>query len=149
MNIGNKHGLRFHPLYNTWVKMKSRCYDKKDIGYKNYGERGISVCAEWIHRPQDFIKWSVENGYKKGLQLDRKENNGNYEPSNCRWVSSLENGNNKRTNRVITYNGEALTLSQWIRKLGLTRETISSRLNQGWPEEKALSTPIRKKKKAA
>lgn len=94
------HGFYKDPVYKVWHKMKERCYYVKDINYHNYGGRGISVCEDWLTHPKVFINWAYENGYKKGLQIDRINNDGNYEPSNCRFVTKLENSRNRSTSKL-------------------------------------------------
>lgn len=106
------HNLRWHPLYNTWASMKGRCYNKKDNAFINYGGRGIEVCEEWREDFKCFYDWAINNGYSKDLTLDRKNNNGNYEPSNCRWATKKEQSNNRRSNILININGEIMTLMQ-------------------------------------
>lgn len=93
MNI--KHRLVNHPLYRVWVKMKERCYYDKDIGYANYGGRGITVCSEWKDNFKNFYDWAVDK-WKKGLYIDRINNDGNYEPDNCRFVTPKVSALNKR-----------------------------------------------------
>ena len=99
-----KHGYNRknnqHPLYKTWAGMKDRCYNKKNKCYKDYGGRGITVCPEWLNNPKAFIEWALKNDYAQGLQIDRIDNNGNYEPDNCRFVSSAENNRNRRTTKL-------------------------------------------------
>lgn len=85
-----KHGLRHSRLYNTWCRMKSRCEDINDIGYHNYGGRVIRVCEEW-HDASVFIDWAINHGYEDGLTIDRIDNNGNYEPLNCQFITRAEN----------------------------------------------------------
>ncbi len=91
-----KHGLSHHPLYNIHNALITRCYDKKYPYFKNYGGRGIEVCPEWKYSPIVFIKWALNNGWKSGLYLDRINNNGNYESSNCRFVTSSISSCNRR-----------------------------------------------------
>lgn len=90
-----KHGLYQHPLYTRWKGIKNRCYNRAHNCYKNYGGRGISICKEWLNDFKSFYNWAIENGYEKELQIDRINNNGNYEPHNCRFVTNLENQKNK------------------------------------------------------
>ena len=85
-------------LYRVFNAMVERCTKPTIKNYHNYGGRGIKVCNEWIGNYQSFCDWALENGYKKGLQIDRIDNNGNYEPSNCRWVTQKQNCNNTRFN---------------------------------------------------
>jgi hypothetical protein len=98
--IGNKlrlkHGCCKNPLYSVWDDMKRRCYNPERKQYKDWGGRGIIVCKEWLKDPIVFIEWAEKNGYKKGLSFDRIDNNGNYEPNNCRFITKKENGQKKR-----------------------------------------------------
>lgn len=100
-------------LYNIYARMKARCYKESNKDYKHYGGRGIAICKEWLDSFENFYDWSMANGYSDNLTIDRKDVNGNYEPSNCRWVSMKVQGNNKRTNIFYTYENETHTLSEW------------------------------------
>lgn len=97
-NIKNHtiHGLRKHPLYTVWRHMIQRCYNPTTAYFINYGKRGITVYEEWKPNPTKFIKWAESNGYAKGLQIDRENNDGNYCPTNCRFVSPSVNNCNRR-----------------------------------------------------
>lgn len=95
-----KHGGTYTKLYGVHSYMKGRCYRKTGKDYKNYGGRGITVCEEWKNDFKVFRDWAMTNGYKEGLQLDRRNNNGNYEPSNCRFVSHTVNNQNRRDNKL-------------------------------------------------
>ena len=100
-NKGNtKHGLKKHPLYTHWRGMRQRCNDSNHHKYKNYGGRGIKVCKEWNEDFLPFYKWAIENGYSKGLSIDRINNDGGYNPSNCRWITVAENSRHKSTIRI-------------------------------------------------
>lgn len=91
------HGLRDHPLVQVWRAMRLRCTSSKCKSFKNYGGRGISVCADWSSDPLAFHEWALTAGWQPGLELDRIDNDGNYEPSNCRFVTKRENNCNKRS----------------------------------------------------
>ncbi|HDY87984.1 MAG TPA: hypothetical protein ENH82_07725 [bacterium] len=95
-----KHGLGKHPIYYVWSHMKDRCYNPKDKGYKNYGGRGISVCEEWFSSLRIFYDFAIARGWKDGLQIDRINNEGNYEPNNCRFITQRENIRNSRTTKL-------------------------------------------------
>lgn len=88
LNPSKKHGLRYHPLYSVLEGMKKRCLNKTDHSYGRYGGRGIKICDEWLNDVTCFVEWAINNGWKKGLQIDRRNNDGNYEPDNCRFVTS-------------------------------------------------------------
>lgn len=136
-----EHGVR-SKLYNKWHSMKNRCSRASCKDYKNYGGRGIRVCEEW----QDYSKfreWSLSTGYVEGLSIDRIDNNGDYEPNNCKWITMAEQQRNKRNNRIITYNGESLTLVEWGEKCHIHPDRIGARLNSGWSIEDSLFTKIK------
>lgn len=130
-----------HPLYDAWRNMKRRCYYKNSKTYKNYGGRGISVCDEWRNDYTAFLKWALTNGWKEHLQLDRIDNNGNYKPNNCRWVTQQENLLNTRHNRNVAYNGKCQTVTEWAKELGMNVRTLTKRLNK-WSVEDAFTKPI-------
>lgn len=122
--------------------MYCRCYYPSTNGYERYGGRGIKMCEEWINNPNSFYQWSINNGYKKGLTIDRIDNDKDYEPSNCRWVTKEIQDNNRRNNRKITYNGETKTLSQWSREYNINIVTLSDRLKAGLSINEALNKPV-------
>lgn len=119
--------------------MKQRCDNPKAISYKRYGARGISVCEEW-QEFKPFYDWAMANGYQENLTIDRIDNDGNYEPSNCRWATNKEQQNHTSYNRLYTYKGETLTIAQWAEKAGISRNMLYKRLLRGWSIEKALTT---------
>ncbi|MEX0314726.1 MAG: hypothetical protein AB3N18_11155 [Allomuricauda sp.] len=131
------HGLSNSKLFFVWSSMKQRCQSQTDLGYVNYGGRGIKVCAEWIEF-KPFYDWAIKNGYREGLTLDRINNNGHYEPSNCRWTTRKVQNYNKRDNRILTYNGKRLFLSEWAKELNITVSGLINRLKKH-PIEIALS----------
>lgn len=117
-NLFFKHGLKNNPLYIVWKHIKARCYSIKSEAYSFYGGRGIGMCDEWTKHPESFISWAVSHGYKKGLTIDRINNNGHYCPENCRWVTMVEQSNNRRDNVFYDFRGESLTIPQICRKYG-------------------------------
>ena len=123
--------------------MKSRCYCKTAHNYHIYGARGISVCPEWREDYLVFKKWALENGYAKGLSIDRIDNNGNYEPSNCRWATVKTQGNNRNYCIIVEYGGIKATIAQWADKTGLPYTTLLERYRKGWSPEKMMTTPKR------
>lgn len=129
-------------LYRIWSNIKRRCYNPKCEAYHNYGMRGISMYSEWVTNSQSFYDWSMANGYSDNLTIDRIDVNGNYEPSNCRWVSSKIQNNNRRNNHLISLNGISHTLSEWSEIIGIKQSTIRARLKNNWSIERALSSKL-------
>jgi hypothetical protein len=113
-----RHGLSKHSIYRRWLRIKDRCLNKKNSRYKDYGGRGISICKSWL-KFKNFYNWCIANGYVEGLEIDRKNNNSGYKPSNCRFVTTKTNCNNTRRNIIIDFNGESLTLMQACERVGL------------------------------
>ena len=131
------HGMSSSRLYITWHSMKLRCTNPSHHSFKDYGGRGITFCKEW----NDFIpfmQWALSSGYKDGLTIDRIDVNGNYEPSNCRWVNIKTQCNNRRSTRFITFNGKTQSMSEWARELNISREAIFNRLKRGLPLHEVL-----------
>ena len=95
-----KHGLTKHPLYKVWQDMKTRCYNNNNVNYKNYGGRGIIVCEEWLNDPKAFYDFALSHGWSKDLTIDRIDNNGNYEPNNCHFITRAENNRNQRKTKL-------------------------------------------------
>lgn len=122
--------------------MKTRCYNPKYDSYCNYGGRGISICDEWLDKKIGFVnfyKWSIENGYEEHLTIDRVNNDGDYEPSNCRWISKHDQSYNRRTNVVIDINGVKKTINEWSVESGIDRRTIAWRFKNGKENDNLLS----------
>ena len=141
-----KHGLKDHPLYRTWSHMKTRCYNMKSPDYKDYGKRGIVVCDLWKDDIVEFFYWSLKNGWKKGLTIERINNNKGYSPDNCKWIPMEEQPKNRRSVRNITYNGETHSLTEWSRITGIARKTLELRLNSpNFTLEEAFEVPVNKK----
>ena len=112
------------PLYMVWTMMKQRCYNTKCWAYKYYGERGIRVWDYWINNFPNFYYWALNNGYEKGLTLDRKENDLDYTPSNCRFITQADQMNNKRGLRQVNIDGTEMNISQWAKKLNISRYKV-------------------------
>ena len=129
------HGGCNTRLYRIWCGMKQRTSYKKSKAYKNYGDRGVSVCSEWASEYATFEKWALANGYTNRLTIDRIDNNGNYTPDNCKWSTYKQQENNRRNNRKITVAGETHTVSEWSEISEISGATLCYRLNNGWPKE--------------
>lgn len=110
-------------LHKIWASMRERCYYTKHPHYKSYGGRGIVVCEEWTDYVT-FAKWAFRNGYSDTLSIDRIDVNGNYEPSNCRWIPMNEQHSNKRTNHFIEVNGEVMTIAQCAKRYNIPKSTV-------------------------
>jgi len=135
-----RHGESGTKLHNIWKAMNRRCTDAKLSDYHYYGGRGIRVCNEWRDDYCTFRKWALSHGYQNGLTIDRIDTNGNYEPSNCRWVTHREQCNNRRSNRMFTHNGVSASIQQWSDRTGIPYSTLYMRLRNGWRFEDAIST---------
>lgn len=133
--IKETHGKTHTRLYRTWRNMKSRCSNLKN---HNYGGKGIRVCDEWLNNFQAFYDWSINNGYDDKLTIDRIDSNGNYEPSNCRWITSKTQAHNISTNVNITFNGETHCLAEWAEILGISYACIHHRYTRNWSIERML-----------
>lgn len=134
------HGMSKTPTYSSWKAMHSRCYKKSDISYRNYGGRGIKVCARW----NSFdIFWADMGTAPEGMSIDREQINGDYEPSNCKWSTNTEQGRNTRVNRIINAFGKSLPLASWAEIYGTKPDTIAKRLDRGFDAETAISKPTR------
>ena len=120
-------------LYTIYTNMKARCYNVDSPNYKNYGGRGIIICKEWLNDYTLFKTWSLNNGYNDDLTIDRINVNGNYEPSNCRWVDIKTQCNNKRNTIYITYNGQTHTITEWADIYHVNRKKIAYRYYKGYP----------------
>lgn len=134
-------------LSNIYSGMLMRCYHKNNKDYKYYGGKGIKVCDEWKNSKQNFINWALNNNYKFNLTIDRIDNNGNYEPSNCRWVDMKTQQNNRTNNKKFYYNGEYLTLSEIANKGKINVSTLRSRIRKGIPLIMAVETPLKRKRR--
>lgn len=106
----HRHKLSNTNLWHVYYGILHRCYNTKDTHYANYGGKGVVICEEWKESFDNFVEWAFSSGYKQGLQIDRIDNDGNYEPSNCRWVSLKENCRNRGSNILVEYNGKLVTL---------------------------------------
>lgn len=130
---------------NSWSQMKQRCLNPKSIGYQNYGGRGITVCDRWKNSFENFL---ADMGKRpKGYELERIDNNSNYEPNNCRWATHREQSINRRTNHLITFENKTLCVTDWANRYNLSPSIIFGRLNRGWHPKDAIFTPPQKRTK--
>lgn len=144
-NFEVTHGFTNDPVYVVWAGMNNRCYNPNQTQFKDYGGRGISICGEWRENPRLFKEWAYQNGYQPGLDIDRKDNDGDYSPENCRFVTRLVNNNNKRNNRFVTCFGETKTYREWGRdpRCVVPANTLRYRLRKmGLSPMEAMTTPV-------
>ena len=146
-HIGFIHGFKKHRLYNIWGLIKKRCLNKNDKIFKYYGGKGIKLCDEWLEDFMNFYNWAMVNGYRDDLSIDRINVNGNYEPSNCRWVNKKTQTRNTTANKYYTYKNETHCIGEWAEIYNIRRGTLWDRLKKGWSLEKALTTPTKTKYK--
>lgn len=128
------------PEYRSWYHMHIRCSRAGATGYEYYGARGIRVCDSW----GSFENFLRDMGERPSPlhSIDRIDTNGHYDPTNCRWATAVEQARNKRSNRLITFNGETLPISAWAERLGIRTDTLWRRLACGWSIERALGRPV-------
>ena len=137
------HGEAYTRLYKIYRGIRNRCYNKNVRGYDNYGGRGIIVCDEWLDNYEVFREWALSNGYSDNLTIERRNNDGNYEPDNCRWATYAEQAKNKRNIVYLEKDGVRRTMREWSEIIGISYNNILSRRHKGWSDEKILTTPLR------
>ena len=134
---GYKHGLSKTKIYGVWCAMMSRCYNPNSAAFPDYGGRGITVCEEWKD-PVAFVAWAGKH-LVDGLTLDRKDNDGNYEPNNCRGANKIEQARNRRSSVLYDWGGEKICLQEAASRAGLTPAAIIHRRKSGWPASELFS----------
>jgi hypothetical protein len=136
------HGMQHTTEYNTWIGMKTRCFNPKNQDFKNYGGRGIIVCDEW---KDSFETFYTDMGAKpEGYSIDRIDVDGNYEPSNCRWATRSEQQRNRTDNHLLTYKEETKTMIEWSDELKIKYSVLKDRITRyQWSVERAFSQPVR------
>jgi len=139
-NLGYKHRRKLQELLRN---MRDRCYNEGNKRWDRYGGRGIRVCDEWMVDNRAFYAWAMANGYEPGLEIDRINFDGDYEPSNCRFVTDKTQANNTSRNHYVTWRGETLTISQWADRIGVRQQALQHRFTRGWPLERAMTQPFR------
>jgi len=138
------HGKSKTREYRIWQNMRNRCYYLNSSEYNSHGGRGIIVCDRWKN---SFLNFLEDMGLSNGLSIDRINNDGNYEPSNCRWATPAQQSLNTRRNHLLTYKGVTKTIKEWNIEKGFGRGTIPTRIKYGWSIEKIIETPSRVKSK--
>lgn len=145
--LNYKDGRSNTRLYSIYCNMISRTENPNVNCFKFYGGRGIKICRKWRRDFQTFRAWALAHGYKENLSIDRIDNDKGYSPDNCRWVTDNTQFNNRRSNCVIAFQGETKTKAEWARAAGISYHTLCTRLNDGWPFERAILTPAKKEMK--
>ena len=137
------HGESSTRLYAEWADMKTRCYNSNRHQFKDWGGRGITVCAEWINDYFAFRDWALAHGYRDDLTIDRVNNNLGYSPDNCEWIPFAKQMRNQRTNHLITAFGETKTMSDWAEdpRCKVIYTTLRRRMGFRWNAERAIATP--------
>lgn len=130
-----------------WQSIKQRCYNQKSISYKNYGAKGIKICDEWKNNPKLFYTWSIKNGYRDDLTIDRINSDKDYCPENCRWVDWKTQMRNTNRNVIITYKEETNCVKYFIDKYNLNKFAIYSRLRKKWNVKDAIEKPVKERRK--
>lgn len=140
--IAAKHNMSHNNrIYDIWTGIRKRCFSNTEANkdYKNYGGRGITMCAEWKNDFVSFYNWAINNGYKENLTIDRINNNGNYEPKNCRWATKREQAQNKRGIYKLFYKGKYMLISDIAKEIGIKHKTILKRYHKYGICEKTFS----------
>ena len=126
-------------LYKIWYGIIRRTEDSKRKEYKDYGGRGIKMCAEWRESYEVFRDWAQQNGYEDNLSIDRIDNDGGYSPLNCRWTDKYKQANNRANSCVLSFDGVSKTTSEWSHELGVPYSRLKKRVRLGWSAERVLS----------
>lgn len=152
--LNTTHGETNTRLFRLWCKIKSRCYSEGSTGYHNYGKRGIKMCDEWKSNFLSFKDWAIKSGYREEVlssgknkwTIDRINNDGDYEPLNCRWVTIKTQSRNRRTNKTYEYNGKQMCLVELAEICGLSKDALRYRLNAGYSLKDAMFTKLNQNK---
>lgn len=138
------HGCTGTATYRAWTNIKKRCYNPKWPAWHRYGGRGISMCERWNNSYAAFLADMGE--CPKGLGIDRTDNDGNYEPGNCEWVTQSRNCRNRNNSGFLTFNGQRKSAMDWAEEVGISSKNITRRIVWGWSVERALTEPVKKRK---
>ena len=135
------HSMSRTKIYRLWSMMHDRCRNPRNLYYATYGKRGIAVCSRW----HDFGAFYADMGERpSGLTLNRIDNDGPYSPENCEWASAVTQGRNRTNNKLLTFQGKTQPLSAWAEELGLNYNTLNTRVQRGWSDDRVLATPVKK-----
>jgi hypothetical protein len=145
LNPNYKHGMKGTRLFRIWTNIKTRCLNPNTPHYHRYGGRGITVCDEWRNDFKAFYDWSMSHGYTDELTIDRIDNNGNYYPENCRWVTIEVQALNRSKHHYYEVKGKTKPLAEWCKIYEKNYKSVRDRLKRGWSIERALIEPIQTK----
>lgn len=140
--VHTKHGGTNEYLFRRWQIMKYRCTEQNKEHKRNYYDKGITVCDDWINDYSAFKEWAVNHGFSPELTLDRIDFNKGYSPENCRWIPEKEQHRNTSKNKIIEYEGEKMPLVILSEKTGIREDLLRDRLRRGWTVERAVNTPL-------
>ena len=146
-HLGKTKPFSNDPIKKVFIGMKQRCYNKNATSYKNYGAKGIIICDEWLNNPISFFEWAYNNGYAKGMSIERLDISQGYTPSNCTFIPLSEQSKNRSISHFITINNETKCLSDWCHIYNMNRNTVLVRHKKGMSWEEALTKPLRKSAK--
>lgn len=140
-----QHGLSRTPEYTAWIRMRRACYDKGNASYDDYGGRGIAVCDRWLNSFENFL---ADMGPRPSAEhsVDRMKNDLGYSPDNCRWATRSEQARNRRSSKMLEYNGETKTMADWAESFDIPYRLMKTRVRHGWPMEKIATQPARQRK---
>lgn len=138
--VHTTHGMKKSITYSSWKSMKSRCVNKKDPSYYRYGGRGITLCTRWVY----FENFLEDMGLRpdKTYSIDRIDNNAGYNKDNCRWIKTVHQARNRRTNKIVEWRGQKMLMCELINMYGVKKTCVYSRLHRGWTLEEAILTPV-------
>jgi|UPI0004BB07BF hypothetical protein len=138
-----------HKQKLKWLfgNMKRRCYNPRNSHFRYYGGRGITIHDTWLSNPAAFYDWAIDSGYSPGLSIERIDNDGNYEPGNCKFILPAEQSSNTRRNRFLTHCGKRMTISNWARAMCVKQQALQHRVNRNWSEDRIFNQPFRGGKK--
>jgi hypothetical protein len=138
IHVRSKRGSKKHPLYVTWKRMRQRCYNQTHHKFPIYGQRGVQICERWRDNFWAFVSDMGPKPTPKHT-IERIDNNGDYEPDNCKWATKAEQARNMRANRRLTVRGRTMIMADWARETGIPANKIGARLKRGWTPEEAMA----------